>query len=105
MSFYTCFSPLLSTAGNLFSLGILESEPTLTTRSTYSDKWWVYPFLDWRQGPVTAGWYLGIGAAFIVVFFVQYLFHLLRDWIAKKVHRYHGKEDVDTTQQMTEPAA
>ncbi|KAI9494611.1 hypothetical protein BDB00DRAFT_296506 [Zychaea mexicana] len=44
---------------------------------------WVYPFLDWDQGPVAAGLYIGVGACFVVVFFLQMLFHLIRDWIAK----------------------
>ncbi|KAL1933796.1 hypothetical protein VTP01DRAFT_7886 [Rhizomucor pusillus] len=49
---------------------------------------WVYPFLDWAQGPVTAGWYIGIGAAFIVVFFIQYAFHWFRGWLGRRFGRH-----------------
>ncbi|KAI9266705.1 hypothetical protein BDA99DRAFT_506475 [Phascolomyces articulosus] len=68
--------------------------------------WWVYGFLDWDQGGVAAGWYIGIGAAFIVVYFIQFLFHMLRDWVAKKLGRFpqHKTEmrqnDVETGQQL-----
>ncbi|CDH54141.1 predicted protein [Lichtheimia corymbifera JMRC:FSU:9682] len=50
-----------------------------------STGWWVYSFLDWSQGAICAAWYLGIGAAFVVVFGVMYLIHMLRDWTAKKL--------------------
>ncbi|KAI9322552.1 hypothetical protein BX666DRAFT_1896160 [Dichotomocladium elegans] len=50
-----------------------------------STGWWVYSFLDWNHGGLTAAWYLGIGAAFVVVFFVMYLVHLLRDWFARAI--------------------
>lgn len=45
--------------------------------------WWVYPFLDWDNGPVAAGYYIGVGAAFVVVFFLQMLFHWIRVTIAR----------------------
>ncbi|KAI9266722.1 hypothetical protein BDA99DRAFT_506501 [Phascolomyces articulosus] len=48
---------------------------------------WVYPFLDWDQGAVAAGLYIGVAACFIVAFFIQMLFHFIRDWIAKVTGR------------------
>lgn len=53
--------------------------------------WWVYPFLAWSQGAVAAGWYIGVGVCFVIVYFLQYLFHFVRDWIAKKMGREHGR--------------
>ncbi|ORY97969.1 hypothetical protein BCR43DRAFT_490640 [Syncephalastrum racemosum] len=53
--------------------------------------WWVYPFLAWSQGGVAAGWYVGVGVCFVIVYFLQYLFHFVRDWIAKKMGREHGR--------------
>ncbi|KAI9494598.1 hypothetical protein BDB00DRAFT_817451 [Zychaea mexicana] len=56
--------------------------------------WWVYGFLDWSQGGITAAWYIGVGAAFIVVYFVQFLFHMLRDWVARKLGRNPRKPEM-----------
>ncbi|KAG2222190.1 hypothetical protein INT45_014087 [Circinella minor] len=43
---------------------------------------WVYPFLNWDQGGIAAGLYIGVAACFIIAFFIQMLFHFIRDWIA-----------------------
>ncbi|KAI8139187.1 hypothetical protein BJV82DRAFT_627509 [Fennellomyces sp. T-0311] len=56
--------------------------------------WWVYGFLNWDQGGMTAAWYIGIGAAFIVVYFLQFLFHMLRDWAARKLGRNPPKREM-----------
>ena len=59
--------------------------------------WWVYGFLEWKGG-ITAAWYIGVGAAFVVVYFIQFLFHMLRDWVARKLGkapRKHEMQQVD----------
>ncbi|KAI9314527.1 hypothetical protein BX666DRAFT_1967542 [Dichotomocladium elegans] len=44
---------------------------------------WVYSFLDWSKGPIDAAYYIGVGAAFVVVFFLQMGFHWIRDAVAR----------------------
>ncbi|KAF9919900.1 hypothetical protein FBU30_010375 [Linnemannia zychae] len=46
---------------------------------------WVYPFLDWDQGPICAAYYLGIAVGLFVVFFFLLMVHRLRNrWLVKR---------------------
>ncbi|KAI8137740.1 hypothetical protein BJV82DRAFT_633843 [Fennellomyces sp. T-0311] len=63
-----------------------------------SNHFWVYPFLSWSQGPVAAGYYIGVGFAFVVVFFIQMLFHFIRDWVARAT----GRSTVHNQEHMSE---
>ncbi|KAL0077672.1 hypothetical protein J3Q64DRAFT_1746805 [Phycomyces blakesleeanus] len=47
-----------------------------------STGWWVYPFLDWSNGRFTALWYFAVAIGIVVIFFIQFFFHWLRDRIA-----------------------
>ncbi|KAF9166667.1 hypothetical protein DFQ26_007240 [Actinomortierella ambigua] len=44
---------------------------------------WLYGFLDWSKGPLAAGWYLGLLAAFTILFFLQLYLHKGRDALFK----------------------
>ncbi|CAO0799325.1 unnamed protein product [Mucor circinelloides] len=48
---------------------------------------WVYPFLDWSQGPPTAIWYFVVAIIVVVSFFIMILIHWIRDVIARKTGR------------------
>lgn len=48
---------------------------------------WVYPFLDWSQGPMTALWYFMVAIIVVVAYFVMVFIHWLRGWIARKTGR------------------
>ncbi|KAI8889416.1 hypothetical protein K501DRAFT_329206 [Backusella circina FSU 941] len=47
--------------------------------------YWVYPFLNWSQGGIAAAWYILVGVIVIVFFFIQVLFHFIRNKIATKL--------------------
>jgi flagellar biosynthesis/type III secretory pathway M-ring protein FliF/YscJ len=57
---------------------------------------WVYPFLDWSQGPPTAIWYFVVAIIVVVAFFIMILVHWIRDLIARKT----GKAEVQQQQQQ-----
>ncbi|KAF8949491.1 hypothetical protein BGZ47_000032 [Haplosporangium gracile] len=40
---------------------------------------WVYPFLDWDQGPICAAYYLGMAVILFVIFFLLLVAHKLRN--------------------------
>ncbi|KAG0217619.1 hypothetical protein BGX33_010016 [Mortierella sp. NVP41] len=40
---------------------------------------WVYPFLNWDQGPICAAYYLGIAVGLFAVFFLLLALHRLRN--------------------------
>ncbi|KAI1318385.1 hypothetical protein EDD11_006723 [Mortierella claussenii] len=40
---------------------------------------WVYPFLDWNQGPVAAAYYIGIAIALFIIYFALYFLHKYRN--------------------------
>ncbi|KAI7857297.1 hypothetical protein BDC45DRAFT_500870 [Circinella umbellata] len=63
---------------------------------------WVYPFLNWDQGGIAAGLYIGVAACFIIAFFIQMLFHFIRDWIAKITGRRNTAVSKDQPQEMNE---
>lgn len=89
MSCCTCFWRSSCTLRKCFlSSSIVTCISFSYTNMLRSNGFWVYPFLDWAQGPVTAGWYIGIGAAFIVVFFIQYAFHWFRGWLGRRFGRH-----------------
>ncbi|KAK4520717.1 uncharacterized protein ATC70_006596 [Mucor velutinosus] len=48
---------------------------------------WVYPFLDWSQGPPTAIWYFVVAIIVVASFFLMILIHWIRDVIARKTGR------------------
>ncbi|KAF7720943.1 hypothetical protein EC973_005752 [Apophysomyces ossiformis] len=43
-----------------------------------SEGWWVYSFLDWKQGPSAAIWYIAVASFVVVCFFLQVGVHALR---------------------------
>lgn len=49
------------------------------------EKWWVYSFLDWNQGPSAAIWYIAVAALVVTCFFLQVGIHALRDRLARLV--------------------
>ncbi|CAG8483421.1 17737_t:CDS:2 [Acaulospora morrowiae] len=55
---------------------------------------WVYSFLDWKNGsPSTVAIrYVLFLVSFVVVYFIVYGLHLLRDWIGKKLHKKRTDE-------------
>ncbi|KAF9126855.1 hypothetical protein BGW39_006306 [Mortierella sp. 14UC] len=57
---------------------------------------WVYPFLDWNQGPICVAYYLGIAVGLFVIFFILLALHRLRNrWLAgrcAKVNKDLGLE-------------
>ncbi|KAI8970081.1 hypothetical protein BDF20DRAFT_915945 [Mycotypha africana] len=59
---------------------------------------WVYPFLDWQQGPKAAIWYFVVAIVVVVSFFIMKIVHSIRDYIALKT----GKIDVVTSPDATE---
>lgn len=56
---------------------------------------WVYPFLDWYQGPSAAIWYFAVGIICVVAFFIQVLIHWLRDFVARKAGKMNNVEISD----------
>ncbi|KAF9995360.1 hypothetical protein BGZ80_011242 [Entomortierella chlamydospora] len=44
---------------------------------------WVYPFLDWSQGPIAAAYYIGIAIGLFIIYFVLLVLHKYRNkWLA-----------------------
>lgn len=56
---------------------------------------WVYPFLEWSQGPSAAIWYFAVGIICVVAFFIQVLIHWLRDFVARKTGKMSNVEIAD----------
>ncbi|KAF1806383.1 hypothetical protein V8B55DRAFT_1456379 [Mucor lusitanicus] len=48
---------------------------------------WVYPFLRWSQGPITALWYFVVAIIVVLSFFIMILVHRVRDMVARKTGR------------------
>ncbi|KAI8144036.1 hypothetical protein BJV82DRAFT_667875 [Fennellomyces sp. T-0311] len=46
-----------------------------------AEKWWVYSFLDWGQGPSAAIWYIAVAVFVVLCFFLQTGIHALRNKI------------------------
>lgn len=59
------------------------------------DHVWTYPFLDWSQGGKAAIWYVVIAVVAVIVFFLMYGIHRLRDFIASRVSRDNQHEQFD----------
>ncbi|KAI9340750.1 hypothetical protein BD770DRAFT_476527 [Pilaira anomala] len=62
---------------------------------------WVYPFLEWDQGPKAAIWYVAVAAIVTLSFFLQVLIHFLRDFIAKKAGKIQPTKVVENDANMT----
>ncbi|KAG1488820.1 hypothetical protein G6F47_012242 [Rhizopus delemar] len=58
--------------------------------------YWVYPFLDWKQGGKAAIWYVAVGLIVVISFFIQYLIHFLRDFIARKKGFGHRVQELES---------
>jgi len=56
---------------------------------------WVYGFLDWDQGPIAAGFYLGILLLFVICFFISYGLHRLRTFVGKKFEEKYPSKEVE----------
>ncbi|KAF9348216.1 hypothetical protein BGX26_000365 [Mortierella sp. AD094] len=55
---------------------------------------WVYPFLDWSQGPKAAIYYIGIAVALFIVFFAMYFIHKYRNkWLSSRSIKINGHLD------------
>lgn len=67
----------------------------------YSQGFWVYPFLEWDQGPKAAIWYVAVAAIVTLSFFLQVLIHFLRDFIAKKAGKIQPTREVEKDTDMT----
>lgn len=63
--------------------------------------YWVYPFLDWEQGPITAAYYFAVAVIVVLSYFIQVLIHFVRDFIARKTGRSYQKNTVSDSQDMT----
>ncbi|KAI9486804.1 MAG: hypothetical protein EXX96DRAFT_550671 [Benjaminiella poitrasii] len=70
---------------------------------------WVYPFLNWDQGPVAALWYFVVAIIVVVGFFIMVFVHWIRDFIAHKMGKrnafigvYTAKPSCIKHQQMSE---
>ncbi|KAG0378221.1 hypothetical protein BGX24_004443 [Mortierella sp. AD032] len=65
---------------------------------------WVYPFLDWDQGPICVAYYLGIAVGLFVIFFLLLALHRLRNrWLAgrcAKVNKDLGLEAESESQRV-----
>ncbi|GAA5796972.1 hypothetical protein HPULCUR_002350 [Helicostylum pulchrum] len=55
---------------------------------------WVYPFLDWNQGPKAAIWYFAIAISVVVIYFFMIGIHLVRNWIAKILDNESDRETI-----------
>ncbi|KAI8390853.1 uncharacterized protein BYT42DRAFT_641428 [Radiomyces spectabilis] len=70
------------------------------------DHFWVYPFLDWSQGGMAAVWYIVVGVIVVVFFFLQMLFHWIRNRIARKLGRAeYSPEAIEFAQQNRQEMA
>jgi uncharacterized protein YacL len=69
--------------------------------------YWTYPFLDWSQGGKAAIWYIVVAVIAVVVFFLQYGIHRLRDYIASRAGRDRESQqyDLEKTQIQEEGSA
>ncbi|KAG0367191.1 hypothetical protein BC939DRAFT_450849 [Gamsiella multidivaricata] len=55
---------------------------------------WVYPFLDWSQGPIAAAYYFIVAAGLFVIYFILYFLHKYRNkWLAKRSIKVNGDLD------------
>ncbi|KAG2173289.1 hypothetical protein INT43_004663 [Umbelopsis isabellina] len=59
------------------------------------DHVWTYAFLDWSQGGKAAIWYVVVAAVAVIVFFLMYGVHRLRDFIASRAGRNNQHEQFD----------
>ncbi|GAA5817183.1 hypothetical protein MFLAVUS_010725 [Mucor flavus] len=57
--------------------------------------YWVYPFLNWEQGPKAAIWYVAVAAIVIVSYLLQVLIHFLRDFVARKMGKSESSQRVE----------
>ena len=81
----------------LFPLFVLVLYTCLTFVIFAVDHAWVYPFLDWSQGPKAAIWYAVVALVAVIGFFLNYGIHQLRDAVARRVHRrVHGNFEEPT---------
>ncbi|KAF9939379.1 hypothetical protein BGZ67_009604 [Mortierella alpina] len=64
---------------------------------------WVYPFLDWDQGPKCAIYYIGIAVGLFLIFFVLYFIHNFRNKrLAHRSIRINGDLDREYRQHHSE---
>jgi hypothetical protein len=89
----------------IFELGGLILYMCLAFVVFAADNFWTYAFLDWSQGPKAAIWYFVVAILAVIVFFLQYGIHQLRDFIARRVHRNkdHEQFDMEAKGDLPEP--
>jgi hypothetical protein len=89
----------------IFELGGLILYMCLAFVVFATDNFWTYSFLDWSQGPKAAIWYFVVAILAVIVFFLQYGIHQLRDFIARRVHRKkdHEQFDMEAKGDLPEP--
>ncbi|KAF9897186.1 hypothetical protein BX616_006042, partial [Lobosporangium transversale] len=64
---------------SLFVAGIMILYMLLTFVVHATEGIWVYPFLDWDQGPIAAAYYLGVAVALFIIYFVLLVLHNYRN--------------------------
>lgn len=67
----------------------------------HSDHYWVYPFLNWEDALV-AVYYFMVAIICVVAFFVQFLIHWIRDFIARKTGHDNFNEKVGSEKVTSE---
>ncbi|KAG0167940.1 Transmembrane protein 62 [Apophysomyces sp. BC1034] len=60
-----------------------------------TEGWWVYSFLDWKQGPSAAIWYLMVSSFVIICFFLQVAIHAFRRWVGPTPKKTRPPLDVE----------
>lgn len=66
----------------------------------FSAGYWVYPFLDWTQGPIAAAYYFAVALIVLIAFFIQVIIHYVRDFVARKTVG-SGQSMVSASQDIT----
>jgi len=70
---------------------------TFVVRKT--EGYWVYPFLNWDQGPICAAYYLGIAIGLFIIFFVLLILHKYRNrWLANRCAAVNADQQLEAYQ-------
>ncbi|CAB5368013.1 unnamed protein product [Rhizophagus irregularis] len=56
---------------------------------------WIYGFADFTKGSITAIWYIGLIIGYIIIFFLVYGVHLLRDFLGRRFGRYNNNDYIN----------
>ncbi|KAF9353690.1 hypothetical protein BGX26_008553 [Mortierella sp. AD094] len=79
--------------------GVMVSYMFLTFIYHKTSGIWVYPFLDWSQGPIAAAYYIGIAVGLFIIYFALLVLHKHRNkWLAgrcARVNHDHHLESIE----------